>query len=179
MVCNRCVLVVKQQLDQINLPYKNIQMGELELFEPPTPEQVQQLNSRLNEVGFELLDDQKQKQIEKIKYLLIKKVQSGEVEEHFIISEFLGKSLHRDYSYISRLFSEVEGITVEQFFILQKIEKVKELLAYEELNLSEISYRLGYSSVAHLSAQFKKVTGLSPSHFKKTGGFLRKSLDII
>jgi len=179
MVCNRCVLVVKQQLDQINLPYKNIQMGELELFEPPTPEQVKQLNARLNEVGFELLDDQKQKQIEKIKYLLIKKVQSGEVEEHFIISEFLGKSLHRDYSYISRLFSEVEGITVEQFFILQKIEKVKELLAYEELNLSEISYRLGYSSVAHLSAQFKKVTGLSPSHFKKTGSSLRKSLDII
>ena len=110
MVCNRCVLVVKQQLDQINLPYKNIQMGELELFEPPTPEQVKQLNARLNEVGFELLDDQKQKQIEKIKYLLIKKVQSGEVEEHFIISEFLGKSLHRDYSYISRLFSEVEGL---------------------------------------------------------------------
>src|SRR6187431_2033687 len=130
MVCNRCILVVKQQLDEINLPYKNVQMGELELFEPPTPEQVQQLNSRLKELGFELLDDQKQKQIEKIKNLLIKKVQSGEVEEHFSITNYLTKALNKDYSYISRFFSEVEGITIEQFFILQKIEKVKELIIY-------------------------------------------------
>lgn len=98
-----------------------------------------------------------------------KKVQSGEVEEHFTITGFLNKAMNKDYSYLSRLFSEVEGITVEQFFILQKVEKVKEWLVYAELNLSEISYRLGYSSVAHLSAQFKKITGYLPSHFKKWG----------
>ena len=138
---------------------------------------MQQLNSRLLQLGFEILDDKKQKQIEKIKSLLIKKVQSGDVEEHFSISEYLSNALHKDYSYISRLFSEVEGITVEQFFILQKIEKVKEWLVYGELNLSEISFRLGYSSVAHISAQFKKITGLTPSHFKKLGNPQRKSLD--
>ena len=115
-----------------------------------------------------MLHNQKQKQIEKIKNLLIKKVQSGEVEEHFSITNFLSKALNKEYSYISRLFSEVEGITIEHFFILQKIEKV---------NLSEISYQLGYSSVAHLSAQFKKVTGLTPSHFKKMGSRLRHPLD--
>lgn len=140
---------------------------------------MQQLNSRLFQLGFEILDDQKQKQIEKIKSLLIKKVQSGDVEEHFSISEYLSTALHKEYSYISRLFSEVEGITVEQFFILQKTEKVKELLVYGEQNLSEISFFLGYSSVAHLSAQFKKVTGLTPSQFKKIGSTNRKSLDSV
>ena len=104
-------------------------------------------------------------------------MQSGEVEEHFSITNFLSKALNKEYSYISRLYSEVEGITIEHFFILQKIEKVKELLVYGELNLSEISYQLGYSSVAHLSAQFKKVTGLTPSHFKKMGSRLRHPLD--
>lgn len=138
---------------------------------------MQHLNERLRELGFELLGNQKQKQIDKIKNLLIKKIQSGEVEDHFSISDFLRKGLNKEYSYISRLFSEVEGITIEQFFILQKIEKVKEWLAYGELNLSEISYRLGYSSLAHLSAQFKKVTGLTTSHFKKIGSLHRQSLD--
>ena len=140
---------------------------------------MQQLNTRLLQLGFEILDDQKQKQIEKIKSLLIKKVQSGQVEEHFSISAFLSNALHKDYSYISRLFSEVEGTTVEQYFILQKIEKVKELLVYGEENLSEISYRLGYSSVAHLSAQFKKITGFTPSQFKKLGSTQRKPLDAL
>lgn len=128
-------------------------------------------------LGFEVLDDKKQKQIERIKGLLIKKVQSGSIEEHFSIIEFLSSALHKDYSYITRLFSEVEGITIEQYFILQKIEKVKEWLVYGEMNLSEISYRLGYSSVAHLSSQFKKVTGLTPSHFKKLGPSHRQALD--
>ncbi len=152
-------------------------MGEVELSKLPTENQSHSLNERLKELGFELLDNQKQKQIEKIKSLLIKKVQSGEVEDHFSISDFLSKGLNKEYGYISRLFSEVEGITIERFFILQKIEKVKEWLAYGEFNLSEISYRLGYSSLAHLSGQFKKVTGLNPSHFKKLGLNVRKSLD--
>lgn len=177
MVCNRCILVVRQELEKLHLQINNISLGEAELAKVPTTKQIQQLNEALEKLGFELLDNQKQKQIEQIKNLLIKKVQSGEVEEHFSISGFLSKSLNKEYSYISRLFSEVEGITVEQFFILQKIEKVKEWIVYGELNLSEISYRLGYSSVSHLSAQFKKVTGLTPSHFKKIGNTHRHSLD--
>ena len=177
MVCNRCIMVVKQELENLKLKPLKVSMGEAELSKQPSVKQMQQLNSRLLQLGFEILDDKKQKQIEKIKSLLIRKVQSGDVEEHFSISEYLSTALHKEYSYISRLFSEVEGITVEQFFILQKIEKVKEWLVYGELNLSEISFRLGYSSVAHLSAQFKKITGLTPSHFKKLGNPLRKSLD--
>lgn len=168
MVCNRCIQAVKQELEKLKLQPLTVKLGEAELSKNVTETQLAQLNRRLNDLGFELLDDLKQKQIEKIKNLLIKKVQSGEVEEHFTISEFLSKSLNKEYSYISRLFSEVEGITIEQFFILQKIEKVKEWLVYGELNLNEISYKLGYSSGAHLSAQFKKVTGLTPSHFKKS-----------
>lgn len=179
MVCNRCILVVKQELETLGLKPLHVSMGEAELKKQPTAKQMQQLNSRLLQLGFEILDDQKQKQIEKIKSLLIKKVQSGQVEEHFSITTFLGNALHKDYSYISRLFSEVEGTTVEQYFILQKIEKVKELLVYGEENLSEISYRLGYSSVAHLSAQFKKITGFTPSQFKKLGSTQRKPLDAL
>lgn len=179
MVCNRCIMVVKQELENLKLKPLNVSMGEAELSKQPSVKQMQELNSRLLQLGFEILDDKKQKQIEKIKSLLIRKVQSGDVEEHFSISEYLSKALHKDYSYISRLFSEVEGITVEQFFILQKIEKVKELLVYGEQNLSEISFLLGYSSVAHLSAQFKKVTGLTPSQFKKIGSTNRKSLDSV
>lgn len=177
MVCSRCVMVVKQQLLKQKLQPAIVSMGEVELQKPLSQTQLLQLNTGLKELGFEILDNQKQKQIETIKSLLIKKVQSGEVEEHFSISVFLTQALNKDYSYISRLFSEVEGITVEQYFILQKIEKVKEWLIYGEQNLSEISYSLGYSSVAYLSAQFKKVTGLTPSHFKKTGNSHRHALD--
>ncbi len=176
MVCNRCITAVNQELEKLQLHPLHVSLGEVELANDPTEKQLIQLSGRLNELGFELLDNQKQKQIEKIKTLIIKKVQQGEIEEHFSLGEFLNTALRKDYSSISRLFSEVEGITIEQFFILQKIEKVKEWLTYEELNLTEISYRLGYSSVAHLSAQFKKVTGLTPSHFKNLGG-KRKSLD--
>ncbi|MEO7209741.1 MAG: AraC family transcriptional regulator [Chitinophagaceae bacterium] len=156
----------------------HITMGEVELKDSLTKSQQNNLQENLNSLGFELLDDQKQKQIEKIKNLLIQKVQSGDLKEHFSITDFLTQKIHKDYSNLSRLFSEVEGITIEQFFILQKIEKVKEWLIYNEINLSEIAWKLGYSSVAHLSAQFKKVTGLTPSAFKKFGGS-RKSLDLI
>ncbi len=179
MVCNRCILVVKQELEKLKLLPALVSMGEVELAKSATDKQLTSLNERLKELGFELLDDQKQKQIEKIKNLLIKTVQSGEIEEHFSISNFLSKALNKEYSYISRLFSEVEGITIEQFFIHQKIEKVKEWITYDELTLSEIAWKLGYSSVAHLSSQFKKVTGLNPSHFKKLGENHRKSLDNI
>jgi AraC-like DNA-binding protein len=177
MVCNRCILVVKQELEKLHLHISKISLGEVEITTELTEDKIKQLNESLNKLGFEILDNQKQRQIERIKNLLIKKVQSGQIEEHFSMSDFLSKSLNKEYSYISRLFSEVEGITVEHFFILQKNEKVKEWLVYGEFNLSEISYRLGYSSVAHLSAQFKKVCGLTPTHFKKIGSAHRHSLD--
>lgn len=178
MVCNRCIMVVKQELENLKMQPTQVSMGEVELAKNPSEKQLQQFSIRLQALGFELLDDQRQKQIEKIKSLLIKIIQSGDVEEHFGMSDYLSKSLNKDYSSVSRLFSQVEGITIEQFFILQKIEKVKEWLVYGELNLSEISFRLGYSSVAHLSSQFKRITGLTQSVFKKIGGN-RKSLDSV
>ncbi len=176
MVCNRCILVVRQELEKLKMVPENIGLGEVIFIKPPTEKQLSALDKNLGELGFEVLDDAKQKQIEKIKMLLIKKVQSGSLEEHFSLSDLLSNVLHKDYSSISRLFSEVSGSTIEQFFILQKIEKVKEWLVYDELTLSEIAWKLGYSSVAHLSAQFKKVTGLTAGSFKKMGGH-RKSID--
>ena len=178
MVCRRCIIVVTQVLQQLKIATVHVGMGEVTLKKSLNEQRLQELEARLQEFGFELLNNAKQKQIEKIKALLIKKVQSGELEEHFSVSGFLSKALHKDYSSLSRLFSEVTGITIEQFFILQKIEKVKELLVYDELTLSEIAWKLGYSSVSHLSAQFKKITGLTAGSFKKIGG-QRKSLDLV
>lgn len=179
MVCNRCITAVKQELEKLTSQHSSVTLGEVALETPLTDKETTQFRERLSSLGFELLDDQKQKQIEKIKTLLVAKVQQGELEEHFSISEYLGKSLTKDYSTLSRLFSDVEGMTVEQYFILLKIEKVKEWLAYDELTLSEIAWKLGYSSTAYLSAQFKKMTGLTPSHFKKTGHRHRKPLDSV
>ena len=176
MVCDRCILAVREELRKLDIQPKEITLGEVELERTLAGSQLGQLGVRLKELGFELLDDQKKKQIEVIKNLLIQKVQQGGIEEHFSLSEFLSKSLNKDYAQITRLFSEVESITIEQFFILQKIEKVKEWLKYNEFTLSEVAWKLGYSSVAHLSAQFKKITGLTPSAFKKLRGG-RKSLD--
>ena len=172
-------MIVNQQLEKLDLHPLHVKLGEIEFQKVPLQRDLIKLSNVLMELGFEVLDNQKQQLIEQIKNLLIKKVQSGEVEEHFGITEYLGKAFRKDYSNMSRLFTEVESITIEQFFILQKIEKVKELLVYGELNLSEISYQLGYSSVAHLSAQFKRVTGLTPSHFKKLGNNMRHSLDAV
>lgn len=172
-------MVVRQEFEKAGFKPLEVKMGEVELNKAPSESQLKKINSSLNDLGFEILDNQRQKLIERIKNLLIQKIQTGDIEEHFILSEFLSKKLNKEYSQLSRLFSEVEGITIEQFFILQKIEKVKEWIAYDELTLSEIAWKLGYSSVAHLSSQFKKMTGLSPSHFKKLGGNHRKSLDNI
>ena len=176
MVCNRCIMVVRQELENLEINFLQVRMGEVELHKPLTGTKKNQLADRLTRLGFELLDSQKQQLIEKIKTLLIQHVQQANAAEHFSISGYLGKAIHKDYSYLSKLFSEVEGITIEQFFILQKIEKTKELIIYDELSLSEIAWKLGYSSVAHLSTQFKKITGLTPGSFKKIGGH-RNSLD--
>lgn len=177
MVCSRCIMVVKQEFQAAGLKVSDVKLGEVEVAKKPNKSELEKVSARLKNAGFEILDDQKQKTIEKVKTLLISVIQTGHIDEHFRMSEYLGKKLNRDYSGISRLFSEVEGITIEQYFILQKIEKVKELLVYDELNLNEISYNLGYSSAAHLSAQFKKITGLTTGHFKKLGALHRHPLD--
>jgi len=170
---------VEQELTKLtDQPFK-VSLGEVTLERALPAKDLQTFSGRLQALGFELLDDQRQKQIEKIKNLLVTLVQKGELEEHFSLSAYLGRSLQKEYTNISRLFSEVEGITIEQYFILLKVEKVKEWLAYDELTLGEIAWKLGYSSTAHLSAQFKKMTGLTPSHFKKTGNSRRTSLDKI
>lgn len=177
MVCNRCILAVENLLTQNELEYASIQLGEVDLNQKPTDKQLDSLKKALKIIGFELLDDSKQKIIEKIKTLIIERVHNDKGDERQIFSKFLSSKLHKDYSYLSHLFSEVEGITIEKYMIKHKIEKAKELLVYNEESLSEIADRLGYSSVAHLSSQFKQVTGLTPTHFKNVGDKHRKTLD--
>lgn len=178
MVCQRCVLVVQQQLDKLNLPYKNIQLGEVTLSAPPTGTQLQQLREDLHTLGFELLDDKRSTVVEKIKNTIIQQVHHNNGEASPLkLSALLEQQLNMDYHYLSTLFSGVEGITIEKYAILQRIERAKELLLYNELTLGEIADQLGYSSVQHLSQQFKKVTGLTPSHFKQLKENKRKPLD--
>jgi|SRR5690349_351236 len=179
MVCDRCIHVVTQVLDQAGVQQTNIKLGEVELKEEPSSAQINEISTRLKSYGFELLDDQRKKIIEKIKNTVVARIQEMDDEDTDNFSDILSRELHRDYSSISKLFSEVEGITIEKFIINQKIEKVKELLIYDEWSLSEIAFKLGYSSVAHLSAQFKKVTGFNPSAFKKLQEHHRKPIDKI
>jgi AraC-like DNA-binding protein len=179
MVCNRCIVAVKALLDDLGLAYASVQLGEVTLQKEPSEAQLRLLKEGLSALGFELLDDSKRKLIEKIKTIIIEQVHYSGENEQYNLSHLLSSKLHKDYSYLSHLFSEVEGTTIEKFGIRQKIEKAKELLVYNELPLSEIAFQLGYSSVAHLSAQFKKVTGLTPTHFKNMGGIHRKALDNI
>lgn len=177
MVCRRCILTVEQVLERHAIRPENIVLGEITLAQELPPEKLQHLRTDLEALGFELLDDQRSQIIEKVKTLLLEQVQSGELSENFSLVKFVGSALHRDYSAVSKLFTEVEGLTLEQYFILQKTEKVKEWLAYNELTLSEIAARLGYNSVAYLSGQFKKVTGMTPTQFKSNHAGHRHALD--
>ncbi|WP_207493762.1 helix-turn-helix domain-containing protein [Aridibaculum aurantiacum] len=177
MVCNRCINVVEQELQKLQIGSCKVTLGEVETSEVLPKEKIEQLEKNLQVYGFELLDNSKQQLIEKIKNIIIQQVHYKQDGNNLNFSDILSKSLHKDYSYLSSLFSEVEGITIEKYLINQKIEKVKELIIYDELSLSEIAYQLGYSSIAHLSSQFKKVTGLTPTHFKKVGQNKRKPLD--
>lgn len=179
MVCNRCVMAVKQVADNLKLNVISVNMGELELGSELSPLQEIQIRSELKALGFEVLDSQKQKTIEKIKNIIIEHVHYSENDKLHNLSDILATKLNKDYSYLSGLFSDVEGTTIEKYAINQKIEKAKELIIYAELSLSEIAFQLGYSSVAHLSNQFKKITGLTPSHFKQVGFNKRKPLDEI
>ncbi|WP_134088157.1 AraC family transcriptional regulator [Olivibacter sp. XZL3] len=178
MVCNRCLMVVRQILEELNIQPLSVCLGEVELDKELDKVQFQSLKDRLIAVGFELLDDKKHKLVERAKTLLIERIHHvDEVNMKVNFSVFLQQELAIDYNYLSTLFSQTEGVTIEQFIILQRIERAKELLVYNELTLSEIAYKLGYSSVQHLSMQFKKITGLTPSHFKQVKERKRKPLD--
>lgn len=177
MVCNRCIMVVQNELNKLGLESNNILLGEITLKKEPLIEEKKKLEKALSILGFEIIDDKKGRIIEKIKNVIIKLVHHQNNDFKNNLSDILSKELLHDYNYLSNLFSDVEGTTIEKYFIAQKIEKVKELLVYDELSLSEIAYRLNYSSVAYLSNQFKKVTGLTPSHFKQIKADKRKPLD--
>jgi AraC-like DNA-binding protein len=177
MVCNRCKMVVKTTLEKLGLHPVQVELGEVVLEENDIFPIKEQLKKELQSFGFELLDDKKTKTIEKIKNRIVDLVQNKNSSLQITLSDYLTQELHQDYSTLSNLFSQVEGITIEKYYIFQKIEKVKELLVYDEITLSEIAFQLNYSSVAYLSNQFKKVTGLTPSHFKKMGTIKRRPLD--
>jgi len=167
MVCIRCKMVVKSELERLGLHYTVVELGEAEITENISANKRDQLNIALKKSGLELIDDKKSLLIEKIKNIIIELVHYSEDQLKINLSDYLSEKLNYDYTYLANLFSEVQGTTIEKFFINHKIEKVKELLVYDELNLKEIAFKLHYSSVSHLSSQFKKVTGLTPSHFKQ------------
>jgi AraC-like DNA-binding protein len=177
MVCDRCILVVRQQLDALKLDYSNVQLGQVELRTDPSPETKENLRQRLKDNGFELLDDKKAKTVERIKNIIVSIIHKDSEELNKKLSAILEDTLRLDYRYLTTLFSSVEGMTIERYAILQRIERVKELLMYDEQSLSEIADKMGYSSVQHLSQQFKKITGLTPSQFRDLKENRRKPLD--
>ncbi len=166
MVSLRCKMVVKAELSKLGLHYEYVDLGEVVIKEDITDEQRQQLNTALLMSGLELMDNKKAILIEKIKNVVVEMVHYEDEVPKVKNSEYISQKLKHDYTYLASLFSETTGMTIEHFIILHKIERIKELLLYDELNLTEISYKLNYSSVAHLSNQFKKITGLTPSFYK-------------
>lgn len=167
MVCIRCKMVVRDELKNLGFATVRVELGEAEVDEELTQEQLLQVKAALLRSGLELMDHKKSILIQKIKSIIVELVHYSEEPLVVNLSEYLHQKLNHNYTYLANLFSQVQGTTIEKFYISHKIERVKELLVYNELNLTEIAYRLHYSSVAHLSAQFKKVTGLTPSHFKQ------------
>lgn len=169
MVSLRCKMIVKEELKKLGLHDTTLDLGMVEILEDITPQQRQMLKENLERSGLQLLDDKRSILIDKIKTVIIEMIHYNDELPRVNYSEYISEKLQYDYTYLSNIFSEVKGTTIQQFIIVHKIEKVKELLLYDQLNLSEISYKLHYSSVAHLSNQFKKITGLSPSFYKKLG----------
>lgn len=178
MVCSHCAQVLEEKLEQENFHVKNIDLGELTLDKPISDQEYQRLMNVVQDNGFEIINDQGSKIVEKIKQLIIRLIQS-ETELEGKLSDYLVEHIHKDYQNLSRLFSNVEGKSIERYYILQKIERAKELIVYGEQTLTEIAYELGYSSQQHFSRQFKKETGLSPSHFKEIKENKRISIDKI
>jgi len=166
MVSNRCKMIVKSELEKLGLHFRTINLGEVEITEELNEENKNQLNINLKKSGLALIEDRKDMLIEKIKIIIIELVHYSEKQLKINLSDYLSQKLKFDYTYLANLFSEHQGITIEHFFLSHKIERVKELLIYDELNITEIADQMHYSSVAHLSNQFKKMTGLTPSHYK-------------
>jgi AraC-like DNA-binding protein len=167
MVSNRCKMAVKEELKKLGLHYIVVDLGEVDLMEDLSGEQREQLNMGLKNSGLELMDDKKAILIEKIKTTIIEMVHYSPDMIKVNFSDFLSEKLHHEYKYLANLFSEVQGTTIEHYMIAHKVERIKELIIYDEMNMTEIAYIMNYSSVAHLSNQFKKATGLSPSHYKQ------------
>ena len=166
MVCIRCKMVVKTELEKLGFHYTYVELGVADIKEDPSKEQLSCLSIALKKNGLELMDDKKSILVEKIKTIIIELVHYTDDQIKINLSDYLSQKLNYNYTYLANLFSEVKGTTIENFYLSHKIEKVKELLVYDELNLTEIAFKLHYSSVAHLSNQFRKMTGLTPSHFK-------------
>jgi AraC-like DNA-binding protein len=177
MVSIRCKMVVKAELDKLGIRHSVVELGEVEIFPPFEAAQIAALKQSLLKSGLELMDDKKAILIQRIKNVIVEMVHYADELPSIKKSVYISQVLRHDYTYLANLFSETTGTTIEQFIILHKIEKVKELLVYNEMNLTEISYKLNYSSVAHLSNQFKKITGLTPSYFKKIGQKRRQPLE--
>ncbi|MDN3677638.1 AraC family transcriptional regulator [Flavobacterium paronense] len=179
MVSNRCKLAVRDELKKLGLHFIVVDLGEVEIMENITFEKREMLKKGLLESGLELMDDKKAILIERIKNIIIEMIHHTEQEIKVNFSDYLSEKLNHNYTYLANLFSEVQGTTIEQFIISHKIERIKELMIYGELNITEIAWKMNYSSVAHLSTQFKKVTGLSPSHFKQLKDKRRNSIEDI
>ncbi|MBS2212184.1 helix-turn-helix transcriptional regulator [Carboxylicivirga mesophila] len=177
MVCIRCQMVVKSELDKLGLEYTDVKIGEACIIGPVSDETLKKLDAALRKAGLQLMSNKKSILVEKITNAIIELVHYTEEQIKVNLSDYLSEKLCYDYTYLANLFSEVKGITIEKFYLKHKIEKVKELIVYDELNLSEIAYKMHYSSVAHLSNQFKKMTGLTPSHFKKLKNKRRDTLE--
>ncbi len=167
MVSNRCKIAVRDELKKLGLHFIMVDLGVVEIMENINPEKRQLLKANLLDAGFELMDDKRAILIEKIKNIIIEMVHHTEESIKINFSDFLSEKLNHNYTYLANLFSEVQGTTIEHYIISHKVERIKELIIYGEHNITEIAWKMGYSSVAHLSTQFKKVTGLSPTHFKQ------------
>ena len=177
MVSIRCKMLVKDELTNLGLHFANVDLGTVDIMEDITNQQREQLKAALLKSGLELMDDKKAILIEKIQNVIVEMVHYADELPKTNFSDYLSEKLNHDYTYMANLFSESKGITIEHFIILHKIERVKELIIYDELNLSEIAWKLHYSSVAHLSHQFKKITGLTPSFFKSLKHKKRSTLE--
>jgi len=180
MVCDRCQMIVRQQLESLGFNVNEVILGQADITPEPDEEQLQLISSALKVPGFELINTETEKTVEAIKNAIIELVHHSDLSEfNTSFSDYISKRTGKDYSYLSRLFSNAQDMTIERFIIEQKVEKIKELLTYGELNLNEIAYQMGYSSSAHLSTQFKSVTGLTPSQFKTSEKKGRKAIDKI
>lgn len=173
----RCQMVVKSELEKLGLHYADVRIGEADIVENLQPEQTEQLDNALKEYGLQLLNNKKNILVERIKTTIVELVHYNDDISKVNLSDYLADKLNYDYTYLANIFSEVKGVTIEQFHLLHKIERVKELIVYDELNLTEIAYKMHYSSIAHLSNQFKKFTGLTPTQFKNLAYKRRGSIE--